>query len=85
VERDRELESMTRERNLYKHKYNELKGKFHEYQQRLSQPVDITNTNIKPAVKRTSSNIEEAKGQGSLQNKAPATQNPETNDDLLSF
>ena len=34
---------MTRERNLYRAKYMEIKGKMHEVQQRLQQPVDITN------------------------------------------
>ena len=70
---------MTRERNLYKQKYSELKGKFHEYQQRLAQPVDITNK--QPSIKRTSSIQEEAKGPTS-QNKNPT---PTTNDDLISF
>jgi uncharacterized coiled-coil DUF342 family protein len=33
--KDKELMSMIRERNLYRDKYGELKGKFHEYQQRI--------------------------------------------------
>jgi len=32
---------VTRERNLYKAKYQELKGKLHEFEQRFSAPVDV--------------------------------------------
>jgi uncharacterized coiled-coil DUF342 family protein len=33
--KDKELIAMTRERNLYREKCQELKGRFHEYQQKL--------------------------------------------------
>jgi hypothetical protein len=33
---------VTRERNLYKVKYQELKGRLHQFEQRFAAPLEVT-------------------------------------------